>query len=204
MKSLFDYDSLRPVLIAAQAGDREAKERLFTTFRLHLRRQARQKRMETIRARGWDSDVAQEALLKAHKDFDTFQGKTPEQFEAWVMAIVDHEAANYRRRYLSTQKRQASREVPLYEENEVPPLASWPEADTRTPPERLIRKELPQDTLGLIEQLPARTRDIARLKSEGLTFAEIGQRIGCTAKAAEQAMRRARRYIKKRLPDWDT
>src|SRR6516165_7648724 len=103
---------VRALLAAARAGDRTARERLFADCREYLGLAARARVESWLRAKVDASDLVQQTLLEAHRGFGQFHGATEAEWLAWLRCILDHNAADFIRRYRGT-KRQAGREVPL-------------------------------------------------------------------------------------------
>ena len=55
----------------------------------------------------------QQTLLEAHRGLDKFRGTTDGEWLAWLKRIVQHNAADFVRRYGKAGKRRAAREVSL-------------------------------------------------------------------------------------------
>src|SRR5207245_1729294 len=102
-----------------------------------------------LRGKFGDSDVVQEALLRAYKDFPNFQGETPEQFYTWIAQIASNVRVDLSRKYCQTASRNVAVEAPLHE---VMPDAR----SDRTEPvlDALVRREETQGFARLLDQLP--------------------------------------------------
>ena len=55
------------------------------------------------------SDIVQQTMLEAHRDFERFQGGSGQEWLAWLRRILAHNAADIIRHYRGTAKRQAGR-----------------------------------------------------------------------------------------------
>ena len=66
-----------------------------------------------LNAKGGASDIVQETLLGAYRDFARFRGHSREELLAWLRKILQNNLAVFRRRDRGTQKRQASLEVAI-------------------------------------------------------------------------------------------
>ena len=107
-----DGDDVTGLLEQARAGDAAARERLFARCRDYLGLAARARVEGWLRAKVDASDLVQQTLLEAHRGFGRFQGATEAEWLAWLRRILDHNAADFVRRYRGTGKRQVGREVP--------------------------------------------------------------------------------------------
>ena len=99
------------LLQRARQGDAECREELFGLCRSYLGFVARSQVEGRLRAKVDASDLVQETMLEAHRDFDRFQGHSEQEWLAWLKRILAHNAADFVRRYRGTAKRQANREV---------------------------------------------------------------------------------------------
>ena len=65
-------------------------------------------------AKGGASDLVQDTLLGAYRDFDRFSAEASRpELLAWLRKILRNNLAIHRRRYRSTRKRQVSREITI-------------------------------------------------------------------------------------------
>jgi len=97
----------------ARQGDAECRERLFALCRSYLGFVARSQVETWLRRKVDASDLVQETMLEAFRDFDRFEGRSEKEWLAWLRRILDHNAADFVRRYRGTAKRAAGREVPF-------------------------------------------------------------------------------------------
>src|SRR5262245_8599154 len=93
----FTSDAL---LDRARQGDAAALGQLFAVHRSYLVMLARPQLERRLQGKVDASDVAQEALLEAHKCFKSFRGGTPAEFAGWLRGILAHLIARNVRRYL--------------------------------------------------------------------------------------------------------
>ena len=185
------FDQFDDLLAAARNGDKEAQGRLLDKCRdfllLHARRRLAQSRCRN----GRESDVVQEALLKAVKEIHTFQGCTPEQLEAWLRTILDHTVANLARR-CRAGKRDVNREVSV--QGELPGIAA-PAAD-----EVVARREHGRLVREAVRLLPPEWAEVVQLRHyDQLPWEEVGRRMGRSTEAVRQLNRRALQELGERL-----
>src|SRR5436309_13304089 len=137
-----DHDSVADLLAQARAGDGPARERLFARCREYLGFAARARVEGWLQAKVDTSDLIQQTLLEAHRGFGRFQGGTEAEWLAWLRRILDHNAADFVRRYRGTGKRQVGREVPLAGPGDSS-AAGCPEpaADGESPSAAAVRRE---------------------------------------------------------------
>src|SRR5262245_41493718 len=105
-----DFDRL---LTAARSGCREALGALLDAFRRLLLRRARRELPEDLQAKCAASDLVQDTLVEAQRDFMQFRGNTDEELRAWLDQILQHNFANVSRAFRECQKRHIQREVSL-------------------------------------------------------------------------------------------
>src|SRR5438045_3061422 len=88
-------------------------DRLFVHCRNYLSVIARAQVEKRLQAKVDASDLVQQTLLEAYRDFCKFRGGTEAEWLAWLRGILNHNAANFIRHWQTTGKRQARREVAL-------------------------------------------------------------------------------------------
>ena len=140
-------------------------------------------------------DLAEEAFVRVYQNRDRFDLK--QKFSTWLYAI----AANLvRDRY---RWRTRHPEVGLESEaNQAEWQAQIRDPDL-TPGERLEQEERAKLVREAIAALPEELRTALILSEyEGLSHAEIGEVLNCSAKAVEMRLYRARQQLRARLADW--
>jgi RNA polymerase sigma-70 factor (ECF subfamily) len=165
--------------------------------RSYLRKIADEEIGGVLKAKEGASDIVQDTLLEAFRDFGQFRGTTPNELRAWLRRILIHNigrAANY----YSRKKREASLEVPgLLASSRAE--AAGIIADTTSPSAVVIREELVTMVAEVLSQLSERDRQLIVWRLEGCTFEEMGRRAGYSAPAAQKnwlkALERARRKL---------
>lgn len=100
-------------LADARAGSQEALGRALESCRRYLLEIARRELDPALQAKGGASDVVQETFLEAQRDFGRFHGGSAGELRAWLRQLLLHHLYKQARRYRTTQKRAAGREVSL-------------------------------------------------------------------------------------------
>jgi RNA polymerase sigma-70 factor, ECF subfamily len=140
-----------------------------------------------IRSKVGSSDLVQETLLEAQQHFARFHGTTREELLRWVRRILLRNIANATRRYLATTKRSADRE-----RRSAAGAGAIADADVHPPDDAAIAGEERARVLQAIERLPEDYRQVILARSfDGLSFDEVGARLGRSADAARRLWVRA-------------
>lgn len=95
-----------------RAGEECAREELFDRYRHYLKLLADVQLGRHLRAKCEASDLVQQTLLEAHRDFERFTGKHEGELLAWLRRILANNLYN-EARYHAAQQRAANREVSL-------------------------------------------------------------------------------------------
>lgn len=93
-------------------GEAPAREELFDRYRHYLKVLADVQLGRHLRAKCEASDLVQQTLLEAHRDFARFTGKHEGELLAWLRRILANNLYN-EARYHAAQQRAANREVSL-------------------------------------------------------------------------------------------
>src|SRR5581483_11405647 len=90
-------------------GEEQALAQLFERYRHYLRILAQTQMGRQLRAKCEASDLVQQTLLEAYRDFASFQGQQEGDLLAWLRRILAHNLFNEARRF-AAQQRDAARE----------------------------------------------------------------------------------------------
>ena len=134
-------------------------------------------------------DVAQETFLRAYRALGNFRGDA--QFYTWLHRIAVNTAKNY-----------------LVAQNRRPPTDDIEAGDAEqfdtgirlrnndTPEHELLRQEIEQTVMRVVEALPEELRSAISLREvEGLSYDEIAMRMGCPIGTVRSRIFRAREAI---------
>lgn len=201
MKDSFDSTtgSIGHWLVKAKAGSPEAIGQLLFNCRNYLLLIANGEIDSQLNGKVGASDLVQESLLEAVRDFPQFEGSNEEELLCWLRRILLNNLGETRDRFLGSQKRDLAREVSLDHE-----VRHHDEVRMATRNSSLVGKIIAQERRIALEraisELPENYREILSLKhQEGLTFHEIGSRIEKSAEAARKLWARAIEHLKKNL-----
>lgn len=186
-------ESLNDLLERARRGDVCDRDRLFDACRSYLVVLARAQIDARMQGKVDASDVVQQTMLEAHRDFARFQGGTGQEWLAWLRRILSHNAADLIRRYRGTAKRQAGREVAIAAPGDSEPIGVGEPADPGASPSECA--VLADETLRLAEALTTLPPDyqtvIALRNLERLPFDEVARRMERSRPAAQMLWMRA-------------
>lgn len=146
-----------------------------------------------LQAKGGASDLVQQTLASAVQCRHQFRGTTLAELRSWLRAILQSEAAVFRRRYLKTAARDVRREVPL---------AASLTQDDHSPVAVVLHEENTERLTVALSQLTTEQQQAVVLRLENdLSFAEIGVRLGRSEEAARKLFTRALDRLRNRLSD---
>ena len=177
------------LLEQARAGDSEALGQLLEQYRHYLRLLAQSQVGRNLRVRLDPSDLVQETLLEAQRDFQKFAGNVEGELTAWLRRILVRNLADQLKHHHS-QKRDFQREQPL--EALVEQAHAALAAPLSTPSAQVSRREQAVVLAQAMAQLPPDYRDVITLRHlEGQSFEAIAGKMGRTAGAVRMLWMRA-------------
>ena len=172
--------SAEELLRRVRAGEMEALGPLLEHYRPYLRCLAQRRVGLRLQSRLDASDIVQQTFLEAQRDLKSFRGDNAPALQAWLLRILDHNAAQAVDRHVRTQKRSVDRERPLpTAPSDEPGAGGALAADQSTPSQRAMRGE---DAVRLATALFALSddqREAVRLRYlEGLTIRQLADAMG--------------------------
>jgi RNA polymerase sigma-70 factor (ECF subfamily) len=172
-------------------------------FRSYLLLLARARLDPMIRSKVGASDVVQQTLLAAHRDFARFRGRTVGEQAAWLRQILVRHLANALRD-LCRDKRDVAREQPLQTavDESASRLEVWLAAEQSSPSQQAERHERAVRLAEALAGLPDNQREAVVLRHwHDCSLAEIAERLGCTTAAVTGLLHRGLRNLRKQLHD---
>ncbi len=198
MKPVADDDCL---LDAARAGSLDALGRSLEVHRTYLLAVAERRLDPDLKSKGGASDLVQETFLEAMRDFEQFQGASPEALRAWLRQVLVNNVGTFTRRFRATSKRAVRREVGFLAggssaEND-PGLAG----SAVSPSGLAMEHEQVMALRRALDRLPEEYRRVVVLRfEEGRSFEEIGPLTGRSPDAARKVWSRAMERLRR---EWE-
>jgi RNA polymerase sigma factor (sigma-70 family) len=170
-------ETLRQWIGQAQAGDRDAFDRLFRRYRHQLEAAVRRRLGGYLRQVIDAEDVLQETFLKAFESIGTYRDQGPDSFLHWLRGIAENLLLYWARQHRRIRELPPDRDV----------------AGSGTSPSRKLRREERFERLqeALSRLSPEHREVILMARVEGLPMLEIARRLERSPAAAKQLLWRA-------------
>jgi RNA polymerase sigma-70 factor, ECF subfamily len=145
-----------------------------------------------LRKRFGPSDAVQDAFAVAARGFKAFEGTSEEELRAWLRAILINRCRALRDAHVLTAKRDARREVEVDEACAIPHNIGKLIVNEPTPSRLAVATEDAERLMAALGLLSDDARQAVWLRNwEGLSFDEIGARLGRSGEAARKIFVRA-------------
>jgi RNA polymerase sigma-70 factor (ECF subfamily) len=184
------------LIARCRRGDPAAQEELFERYRHYLRLLAQAQLGRYLRAKCDPSDLVQQTLLEAYRDFGRFTGQREPELVAWLRQILAHNLFN-EARHFTAQQRNAAREVSLEQlraglDQSSAVLGRCLAADTPGPSQAAADRETAVLLADTLARLPEDYQTVLLLRVfEGLPAEEVARRMNRTAGAVRMLQLRA-------------
>lgn len=177
------------LIALAKAGDRGAIGTLMSQYRSYLLLIANEELDPGIQAKLGPSDIVQQTMIAAHGHIEQFRGETEAEFRGWLRKILKNDLADATRHFRSVKRRKIDLEKRIDDSRQIQP----PIHDRfNTPGTDALVNEQAELLKNSMDQLPENYRQVVQLRNwEELSFAEIGERMDCSADAARKLWYRA-------------
>lgn len=195
-------NSPEQLLARARAGDSSALGALLGLYRNYLRLLAQPRIGVRLQQRLDASDVVQETLMEAYRDFEDFEGNREQQILSWLRRILVRnlaDAVKYHRAHRRDLERQQSIEAFVDRSTKaVQALA----AETSTPSRQVSRREQAVILADVLTGLPEDYREVLKLRHlDQLKFEEVAGRMGRSTEAVRKLWARALAKLRTALQD---
>jgi RNA polymerase sigma-70 factor (ECF subfamily) len=189
---MVDQTSILDLLTRARGGDHQARGELLNLYRNYLGLLARAQMGASLRVRVEPSDLVQETLLDAHRDFSGFAGHSERELLSWLRRILVRSLLDQAKRNTAQMRdgrRQQSLEALLEASNSALDSAL---GIGSTPSLLASRREQVVLLADALERLPPDYREVIVLRNlQKLAFEEVAQRMGRKAGAVRMLWARA-------------
>jgi RNA polymerase sigma-70 factor (ECF subfamily) len=194
---LSDTAGISDLIKRSRQGEEAAREELFARYRQYLKLLADMQIGRRLRAKTEASDVVQQTLLEAHRDFKAFTGTHEGELLAWLRRILSNNLFN-EARYHAAKQRAASREVSLeqlhagVESSSMTLSRCLADDDAPTPSTIALQHENAVKLADCLARLPQDYQTVLLLRIfEGLPAEEVARRMSRTAGAIRMLQLRA-------------
>jgi RNA polymerase sigma-70 factor, ECF subfamily len=183
----------------ARRGDSRALGELLESFRPYVRVMVHGLCDGRLQARLDESDLIQDALLGAYREFARFRGSTLAELTAWLRQIVLRTASHLLRHHLGAARRDPAREQPIDSPVELT-------ADEITPAEQAMRSEQAARMAAALARLPEDMQQVLLGRHlDDLPYTILAERLGRSEAAVRvlytRALRRLREECRERGND---
>jgi RNA polymerase sigma-70 factor (ECF subfamily) len=175
--------SIPSLISGARQGDKSSIGVLLQQYRNYLMVLASTQLEHRLQPRVSPSDVVQETMLRAHKNFGQFRGTTEAELLAWLRQILVNNLAKFVEQHMLAARRDVRREVSIerlgkaLEQSTVQLAALLPAAGT-SPSMAVQQREEAVLLADRLAQLPADYREVLMLRNlQGLPFEEVAQQM---------------------------
>jgi RNA polymerase sigma-70 factor (ECF subfamily) len=187
-------DRTRHLVALAQGGDESALNRLCSVYGPRVLWIIRLRMGAELRSKLESIDVVQDVLVSALKDLGDFTYKTEGDFLRWLSRLAENRLRGYLQRF-HANKRDIRKEVRLdgYRPTAEDSVVAALDAVVTTTPSAIMSKREDLDKLAkAIEALKPEYRQVIVLtKIDGLSYREIGDRLGKSSEAVRKLVSRA-------------
>jgi RNA polymerase sigma-70 factor, ECF subfamily len=193
------------LLHEAKRGGATELGKLLALYSNYLKIMAQSQLDRRIRRRVSPSDLVQETLLEAHRDFSDFRGASNAEFVGWLRQILVHNLIRVTERHLQADKRDVRREVYIHRlntslEHSNSRFEQVLEAQLESPSSELGRHERMRTLADAIAGLPDEQRQvIVQRHIEGLPFSEIAEQMDRSSGACRMLWLRAMDQLREKL-----
>lgn len=178
-------------------GDETRLGELLTLYRNYLGVLANSQLDRKLRARVSPSDVVQETMLEAHRDFAQFRGSSEREFIGWLRKILVHNLARLIERHVRASKRDVRRDVSLANlrasfDRSAMSLEAGLVDDRDTPSTDALRRERAVLLADVMNELSDDHREVLMLRNiRGLKFRDVAAMMERTEAATKMLWTRA-------------
>ena len=193
------------LLALARNGQADAVGRLLELYLHYLKILASSQLDQKLRHRVSPSDIVQETMCEAHRDFHQFRGETEREFVGWLRKIMVNNLARVVERHVLTGKRDVRRERSLQQmqksvDRSTMQMDAILIANGDSPSEVALERERGVHLANCIARLPEDYQQVVTLRNfQGLPFSEVGNQMNRSAGAVRMLWLRALEQLRELL-----
>lgn len=171
--------------------------RLLQLYRNYLSVLATTQLDRRLRRRMSTSDLVQETMMAAHRDFGQFRGGSEGELLAWLRQILSNCLSHAVEKNIHAQKRDMRREVAIEQvarklDDSMARMSNLFADNAATPSQIVGQRELADELTNQLSKLKPNYRDVIVYRNlQGLTFEEIANRMEIKSGAARMLWTRA-------------
>ncbi len=197
------------LICAARQGSATHLGVLLNAYRNYLQLLANTQIDQKLRARLSPSDLVQETMLGAYRDFGDFRGQDERQLLTWLRQILINRLHTFVQQHVLAQKRDVRREISMDQihaalNRSTDRLKTGNLlADVGPTPSRLaVQRESAVVLADHLAAMPAEYREVIELRNlQGLSFDEVAAQMDRSAGAARMLWMRAIRRLRESMLD---
>jgi RNA polymerase sigma-70 factor (ECF subfamily) len=158
---------------------------IIETFRVYLLSAANKAVGSELRVKSAPSDLVQDTIISAIKDFDNFRGTSERELLAWLTTILANRLADAARQF-RRQRNDIARETPL-DRSGCDNISLTLSSADGTPSAYVMAREEEQRVRSALAKLSPDDQAIIAMRNwDLLTFDQIGQKLGLSESGARK------------------
>lgn len=190
---------------SARAGESETLGKLLQSYRNYLQLLATTQIDRKLQPRISPSDLVQETMLGAYRDFAQFRGQTERELLGWLRQILINNLRVFVQKHVLAEKRDVRREVSLEKFDAALERST---ADLRTaladrgpsPSTDSMRRESALLLANHLARMPVAYRDVLVLRNlQGLSFTDVAQQMQRSSGSVRMLWMRAIRHLREQM-----
>lgn len=192
---------------AAQQDPSGRLGQLLTMYANYLRMLANSQLDDKLKARVSASDLVQDTLMEAHRDFPQFRGGCEREFVAWLRQILVNNLRRQVEKHVQTEKRDIRREISIEAigaamDRSTVNMRVMLQDGGPTPSAETMQRENAVVLADYLARMPDEYRQVLMLRNlQGLGFAEVAQQMDRSAGAVRMLWVRAIRHLRQMMND---
>lgn len=181
----YDEQAFRDLTERLKSGSDSAFEEILERFGPYVMRSVRRSLDRRLRTRFDSQDFVQAVWMTVHEHRDRLaECASPDSLMALLVTIAQRKVRYEFRRHLQAEKQNINRERQMQNDSFVLPL---PDHTAEHPSQIVIARE--QWDL-MIDEEPAKYKEIMELRCEGLTLDEIADKVGVNERTVRRVIRK--------------